>query len=63
MSSLKISEKEGENNQRQQEEQAIRVCDSFYLLLTQLVTCYEHYKLHVAYLARERNELAKTACR
>ena len=62
--SLKTSEKEGESNQRQQEKQAIRVCDSFYLPLTQLVMmCYEHYKLYVAFLARERNEPAHTAGR
>ena len=63
--SLKTSEKEGESNQRQQEKQAIRVCDSFFfLLLTQLVMmCYEHYKLYVAFLARERNEPAHTAGR
>ena len=54
--SFKTSEKEGESNQRQQEKQAIRV-------LTQLVMCYEHYKLHVAFLARERNEPAHTADR
>ena len=61
--SLKISEKEGESNQRQQEKQAIKVCDSFYLHLAQLVMCYEHYNLHVAFLARERNEPAKTTGR
>ena len=65
--SLKTSEKEGESNQRQQEKKAIRVCDSFFvvvvLLLTQLVMRYEHYKLHVAFLARKRNEPVHTAGR
>ena len=36
---------------------------SFYLHLAQLVMCYEHYNLHVAFLARERNEPAKTTGR
>ena len=58
-----LHEKEGENNQRQQEKQAIRVRDSFYLLLIQLVMCYEHYKLHIVFLACEHNESAKTAGR
>ena len=69
ISSLKMSQKERENNQRQQEKREIRICDSFYLLLTQLVMrytcdallCVRRYKLHIAFLARERNEPAKAA--
>ena len=56
-----FNKKEGENNQRQKEKQAIRICGSFYLLLTQLVMRYEHHKLHVSFLARKRNKPAKEA--
>ena len=69
ISFLEMSQKERENNQRQQEKQEIRICDLFYLLLTQLVMrytcdallCVIRYKLHIAFLARKRNEPAKAA--
>ena len=35
--------------------------DWIYLRLTQLVMRYEHHKLHVSFLAHERNEPAKRA--